>query len=394
MQTPWLTWLSTAALALGLSACDGSSEDGAGGAAGLAGAAGAGGDAGHAGAAGAGGGAAGQAGAAGGAGTAGGGGAGGSSGVGGGGGAGGGAAGAAGAGGSPSVDPVPPDIGFACPNGTVLAAGSNTLRVGNTNRTLYVDFPADRSRPAGVVFSWHGFGDSATSWHTTANLDPDADPAQPVIVVTPEDTGLQPMPLNDPAGLDWDIKGGQVGDANLEYALFEAVLGCLNAQQRVDSSRIYSYGFSAGSVTTSMLYSRYPHIIAATVNQSGAWFNDAAEAQLVNPILKPKWNWPALDPADGGNVLLTHGGSTDTIVIVLVKIFDLEQSAQAAFPFLKANRRTVLDCSHTRGHVLHPELSATQIMKYLTAHRWGYPSPFTSAGTPPGYPASCSVRLP
>lgn len=286
-------------------------------------------------------------------------------------------------------EPPPPTIEFACPGGTI-AAGSNKITVGSRDRTFLVDLPSDTSKPLGVVFAWHGYGDNANNFRSALGLDPNADSAHPLIVVTPEDAGLQPF--QTPRGLDWDILAGKPGDDNIDIAFFEAMLGCLNEQYTLDTARIYSVGFSAGSVFTALLHSRYPHLFAATVHFSGAWMNDSEETKLVPNFVPLTWSWPELDAADGGHVLLTHGGSSDAVGAMGFTLINLEDAAKAALPFLKAAGRTVVDCAHDEGHTLHPELSPAMVVKYLTAHRAGAASPFTNGLE--GLPASCTLHEP
>lgn len=284
--------------------------------------------------------------------------------------------------------PDDPQVPFACPGGAV-APGANELTVDGKKRTFFAEFPADTSKPMAVIFSWHGFGDTGANFRKAAKLNPNQDPAVPAIIVTPDDTGLQPF--GSPQGLDWDIAAGKPGDKNIDLPFFEAMLGCLSAQHAIDDARIYSLGFSAGSVFTSLLHSRYPKRIAAIAALSGVWMNDGAQTALIKGI-KVDWSWPGLDPAHGGNVLLTHGGPNDTTVL---NIMNLEAAAQAAFPFLKAANRTVVDCAHDKGHTLHPELTPALVSKYLFAHRLGEPSPYAGADlAAQGFPASCKVRLP
>ncbi|NUP14503.1 MAG: hypothetical protein HOW73_51390 [Polyangiaceae bacterium] len=291
------------------------------------------------------------------------------------------AGGAIGVGGSGGGEPI--TIPFACPGGRI-APGMNQVQVGDLTRSFYVDFPSDPSQPMGVVFSWHGFGDTLENHRAASALDPNGDPALPLAVITPDDSGLQP-----PMGLDWDIAKGTPADTNRDLAFFEAMLGCMNAQYSIDPTRIYSYGFSAGSVMTSLLHSRYPGLLSAIVAISGAWFNDPAEQDLVN-FIDIAWSWPELDPADGGTVLLTHGGPNDQTVL---GIMNLEDAAQAAFPFLKAANRIVVDCPHENGHSPHPEMTPAMVSAFFSAHRAGQPSPYES-GTIQGFPASCQLRLP
>lgn len=276
-----------------------------------------------------------------------------------------------------------PTISFACPGGHIVP-GSNQLTVNGAVRSFYVDFPADTARPMGVVFSWHGFTDSVENHRRLAGLDPNGDPSQPLFVVTPDDTGLLP-----PVGLDWNISKGKPSDANGDIAFFEAMLGCLNAQQKIDAARIYSFGFSAGAVMTNLLHSRYPKLLSAIVSISGAWFNDQAEADLVN-VFEIDWSWPPLDPADGGAVLLTHGGPGD---VTILNVLDLEKAAQTAFPFLKSANRVVVDCAHDQGHAFDPDVTPAVVSRFFSAHRAGVPSPYRTGGYS-GFPASCQLRLP
>jgi len=280
-------------------------------------------------------------------------------------------------------DPEPPQIPFACPGGTI-APGLNQIAVGTATRRFYADFPVDMSRPLGVLFSWHGFGDDATSFRDTVGLDPDQHPDHPRVIITPQDSGTLP-----PVGLDWDISQGAEGDSNVDLPFFEAMLGCLNEQYTLDTSAIYSFGFSSGAVMTDLLHARYPHLLSAIISESGAWFDDPAEVELVT-IPAIDWHWPALDPADGGAVLMTHGGAGDRTVL---DILDLEAAAQTAIPFLRSNLRVVVDCTHDLGHALDPAVTSAVIDAFLSIHHAGTPSPLLTTALD-GLPPSCTVRLP
>lgn len=301
---------------------------------------------------------------------------------------------AAGTGGNPERDggttPGTPSLErFTCPaNFGPLVAGMNDgIPVLGTPRRAILDLPQDKSTPAAVMFSWYGYGSSVQAFHDALNFNPDVDPSVPLIVVTPQGTGLQP-----PAGLDWDISNQDDPEPNVDIAFFDTLLGCINAQFKIDPSRIYSFGFSAGSAMTGLLASTYPDVFAATANMSGVWLNDPEEVKLVKIFTGIKWNWPPLSPHPG-HVLLTHGGPNDVTVL---NILDLEASAQAAFPYLKANHRTVVDCGHNAGHALDPEIPASDIQKYLLAHEYGQPSPFLGypEGQLPDLPERCVLRTP
>lgn len=276
---------------------------------------------------------------------------------------------------------------FTCP-GATLGQGLNTIMVGEHSRSFHLEFPDDMSGPIGVVFSYHGYKDTggdgdAAGWRSAAEVDANADPSFPVVVVTPI-----AIDFNPPVGLDWQLDKGTAAD-NVDLALFEAALGCLNEQYAIDPAQIYSYGFSAGSVMSSLLHSAYPHVVSAIACVSGMWFNDPAQVDMIQ-VISVAPEWPPLHPSDGGAVLVTHGGPNDTTIF---NIANLEDMAQAAFPFLEAAERVVLDCGHDDGHTLHPELTTQHVMRFFADHRAGVPSPYLTQ-EPTGFPASCNLRLP
>jgi predicted esterase len=246
-----------------------------------------------------------------------------------------------------------------------IAAGASTLIVNGITRTFSVQLPANTSKMA-LLFLWHGWMQVPTDFANTivydvpsakwVPFDPNAFP-MPLMIVTPYDTKLLP-----PAGLDWDIVSGAQ-----DFPFFEAMLQCIQQQFNVDDTRIYSFGFSAGAVFTDLLSAKYPHRFAATISESGAWFNDMAEWSDVSiPIIQ--WKWPAFDPADRGNVLLTHGGPNDYATVI-----SLEDANKKALPFLYNNGRTVMECAHTFGHTLDPDLTQGMYYEYMWAHHLGGP---------------------
>jgi predicted peptidase len=157
------------------------------------------------------------------------------------------------------------------------------------------------------------------------------------------------------------------------------MLQCIQQQFNIDKTRIYSFGFSAGAVFTNLLSAQYPHLFAATISESGTWFNDQAEWSDVSiPIIQ--WQWPAFNAADGGNVLLTHGGANDFATVI-----SLESANKKALPYLYNNGRTVTECFHTFGHTLDPDLTQSMYYEWMWAHRLGGPS---LTGLIPSFPTT------
>jgi poly(3-hydroxybutyrate) depolymerase len=268
---------------------------------------------------------------------------------------------------------IVPTANVAC---NPIAAGTSTVVVDGSVRTFSVQMPANTSRMA-LLFLWHGWMQAPTDFANEivydvprgqwVPFDPNAFP-MPLMIVTPWDLKLIP-----PAGLDWDIASGA-----LDFPFFEGMLHCIQQQFDIDDTRIYSFGFSAGAVFTNLLSAKYPRLFAATISESGAWFNDPAQWSDVSvPIMQ--WQWPAFDPADGGNVLLTHGGPNDYATVI-----SLESTNQKAVPFLYNHGRTVIDCAHTFGHTLDPDLTQQMYYDYMWAHQRGGPP---LSAMVPGFPA-------
>jgi predicted esterase len=258
-----------------------------------------------------------------------------------------------------------------------IVAGTSTLVVNGTTRQFEVQLPKDTSSNMALLFVWHGFNQQAAAFASTivydvpsgqwVPFDPNAFP-MPLMIVAPDDTGLFVVGLSGNVGLDWDIEPQK---APVDFPFFEALLQCIQQQFTIDTTRIYSFGFSAGAVFTDLLSAKYPHLFAATISESGAWFNDPPEQQLVlvnNTIPLLKWDWPAFNPADKGNVLLTHGGSNDFATII-----SLQSANEDALPFLYGNDRTVVECQHNFGHTLDPDLTQAMYYEYMWDHRLGGP---------------------
>jgi predicted esterase len=285
-----------------------------------------------------------------------------------------------------------PTISYACTtNGTIMAGKNEGWSIAGQDRSFYAQLPKPGTKPIAVIFLWHGFGDSADNFHNFFAPNPDADPDFPLAVITPQSTKLSP--LTKPAGMDWEQLYSKNDQMNREAAMFEEILGCMNKQQQVDGTRIYSVGFSAGAIMTNLVHARYPQHVGAVVAFSGAWFNDSAEVSGVNTFgINIMLGWDPFPANSTGTVLLTHGGVNDTYGISGQKIIDFEQSAQQAVPFLTAAKRDVVDCSHSNGHQPHPDISTSMIVDFFKAHKAGETSPFNAGGLPPSFPSSCTLH--
>ena len=307
--------------------------------------------------------------------------------------------------GSEAVEPTTVPLPFTCSTGGIVADGKNSgWMVQGQTREFQAQLPAvSAGTPVSVIFMWHGVGDTADNFRAALPLSPNSDPEFPYIAIYPQGLKLMPVSMNPAlkAGMEWDIFAGSSGVDNLEAALFEEVLGCLGQQYTIDSSRIYVAGFSGGAIVTNMLHSRYPEYIGAIYAMSGAWFNDANQTGAVKtgPITV-NFDWEALNSADEGAVILSHGGGNDwygdasyaAFIPPDGKIIDFEVSAQHAIGFLRDNNRTVIDCPHEYGHQPHPQVYLNTVLEFFKAHRAGEKSSYSANGLPSSFPAACQLR--
>lgn len=272
----------------------------------------------------------------------------------------------------PPDTPDPPDFdaGPAVVKCSPIVEGKSTVSVNGKNRTFFVQLPNDTSKMA-LLFLWHGWNQDPQKFANEIVYDVPSgkwvrfDPngfKMPLMIVTPADTGLLP-----PFGLDWDIVNGAK-----DFPYFEAMLQCINAQYSIEKKRVYSFGFSAGAVFTNLLASQYPHLFAATIAESGMWYNDKPEQADVQFGFIMSWKWPNLNSSDRGNVLLTHGGDgSNGSGRDFATVADLESANKKAVPFLTSNGRTVVECSHTFGHTLDPDLTQSMYYDYMWSHSLG-----------------------
>lgn len=297
--------------------------------------------------------------------------------------------------GATPANPPPPFKTAANVTCKPIVDGTSSLVVNGKTRTFEVRLPANKVAKAALLFEWHGFLQNSDTFMNTVVYDPPAgawkpfDPNAfniPLITIAPRDENLIPV-----WGLDWDIVSGEK-----DFPFFEAMLTCVEAQFNVDTSRVYSIGFSAGAVFTNLLAAAYPKLFAATISESGTWFNDQSEwSEILVPLIGTvfmKWMWPALTPADGGAVLVTHGGPNDFATVI-----SLENCAEKALTFLYANGRDVTECTHLFGHTLEPDLTQAMYFQFMWEHQLGGPRPTTlTAGLPtpehPLFDTRCNFR--
>ena len=131
-------------------------------------------------------------------------------------------------------------------------------------RTAVMVVPEASSRPAPLVFAFHGHGGTGAGMARTSNIEgvwPDA------IVVYPDGL-VGHKGKTDPEGVrpGWQTGVGESEDRDL--ALYDTMLTTLQSKLPVDADRVYLMGHSNGSAFVSLLLNRRGDAIAATANLS------------------------------------------------------------------------------------------------------------------------------
>ncbi|MBL92755.1 MAG: hypothetical protein CMH56_13200 [Myxococcales bacterium] len=293
---------------------------------------------------------------------------------------------------APEADP---ELPFECPDDREVLPGDNdTWNVDGLARSFYADFPMDMSAKVGVIFTWHGVGDSVANWRGLVAPDPNADPDFPFVVITPVST--QMSPVAEPAGIDWDIFLSGEGDDNREARLFETILGCLDTQFELDTRRIFTGGFSGGALVSAMLYSRYPDVVAAAAVLSGAFLNDPIQVESIDtgPV-DVEIAWGDLLPDYKNPILMSRGGPNDTYGLAYgplnIEVINFETTMQASQTYLGEAGRLMIDCPHTSGHYWPPGLTVSAVIDFFKAHPLGTEVLYEGNGIPLELSGICEI---
>ena len=139
-----------------------------------------------------------------------------------------------------------------------------TFDVGGSARTAVVVVPRDVSRPAPLVFVFHGHGGTGAGMERRSDIEglwPDA------IVVYPDGL-VGHKGKTDPEGVrpGWQTQLGE--DADRDLAFYDPMLATLRSELPVDADRVYLMGLSNGSAFASLLLNQRGDGIAATAHLS------------------------------------------------------------------------------------------------------------------------------
>ena len=261
--------------------------------------------------------------------------------------------------------PAPPAYAGTCPT---FSAGTNKILADTRQRSFELFLPPHPyNNGAGLVFVWHGNGDTAKSL-AGFFLAQQAAEEYNAIVVAPSNCCNDSFNDCCDFSMTWNMGSFSKKEADLE--LFDGILACIDEQYNIDNRRVYTTGFSAGSLWSSFLVvNRGQYLAAATVFSGGTGL--------------------VVDYATPGNkmpVLLAWGGTADVYMgVVDFQVMSLEFSKN-----LRADGHFVAECNHGLGHTV-PYGGPTWGHRWLFAHQWGdETSPFEQ-GLSDEFPDYCLI---
>jgi pimeloyl-ACP methyl ester carboxylesterase len=240
-------------------------------------------------------------------------------------------------------------------------------------RSFFLDLPegVEDSWPWAVVFSWHGFGDTAANFRGLIDWLADNDDL-PFIGVTVEDTGML---------FDWDIIDG-VGAENREVLLFDALLEELDTCWGVDRDHVHVMGFSFGGGIAALMGVRRGDGIASIATCSGVYGSNPA-----NVIPYTVANWPELTTENRYVELRLHGGILDNMILPFGAYGVNDRK------YLNQSGHDVIECIHPFIHNMgFLYMGPETFIEFFADHPLGtHDSPY-AAGMPADYPENCTYQ--
>lgn len=262
-----------------------------------------------------------------------------------------------------ALEPLPYSEGD-CPT---LTDGTNDLRSAEMDRQVVVYLP-EQPEGAGLVFLWHGLGDTTSNFARALGAQDIAD-TYDVVVVLPRITGNY--------AFGWPFLSSD--DATPDVTLFDDVLACADATWDIDNTRVFTTGFSAGALMSTRLLLDRSQYLAAVVTFSGG--TGVPLREDLDPIITGYTTPESKIP-----VLAIHGGETDSVTAVA----EFMEMTLNMNDNLRSDGHLVVECDHGRGHTI-PFDPYAWALPFLFSHTVGGESPY--AGQPLGdaWPSYCEM---
>lgn len=261
--------------------------------------------------------------------------------------------------------PAPIPYPGTCPT---FVPGTNTIIADTRERSFELFLPPHPTdNGSALVYVWHGNGDTAK---TLANyfLAQEAAEEYNAIVVSPSNCCNDKF--NDCCDFTMTWNMGAYSKTEADLAVFDGILACVDEQYNIDNRRVYTTGFSAGSLwSTYLVVNRGEYLAAASIFSGGTG--------LVVEYATPGNTLP---------VLLAWGGSVDVYMgVVDFQVMSLDFSEK-----LRADGHLVAECNHGLGHTV-PFNGPAWGHRWLFAHQWGdSDSPFLQ-GLTEDFPDYCVI---
>ncbi|MCC6746695.1 MAG: hypothetical protein IT371_03495 [Deltaproteobacteria bacterium] len=256
--------------------------------------------------------------------------------------------------------------------------------IGGVSRRFFVEMinvPAGYQGKLPIYFAYHGLGSSAYSFRGW--IDAVAQ-NKPFIKVTPHALTPSQYPV-------WDFKTDPSKSVDIKF--FDEMIGCLNAEYKVDLNRIHALGFSMGGHWVDYLATHRGNVLASFAQASGGFFGFEKGSPLY-------FEWPAMDligkltnrPA----ALVAWGGINDNPT----GQFSFHDAALETIKVFRAGKLFVLACMHDKGHKWPPDGIAKFMFMFFEDHPKGVnPEPYAKGppsttpftGTSKAWPTWCSV---
>lgn len=251
--------------------------------------------------------------------------------------------------------PELPNFAGECPS---LSGLEVPFAVADLDRAVDIYLPDD-PQGAGLVFLYHGAGDSPGNFARAFDADSLAS-IYNVIVAVPHATGNH--------FVEWPLISGE--DPEKDLSLADAIIACASQEYDIDARRIYTTGFSAGALWSTRMVIERSEYLASAVTFSGGYDS------LTFDYETPEFATP---------VLGTHGGQSDVVLGV-----NFANATNAFLTDLVADGSFAIICDHGAGHTV-PFDPYQWAFPFLFDHSWGEPSPYIESGLDSVWPEFCEI---
>ena len=235
------------------------------------------------------------------------------------------------------AEPSGPDLraytGDACP---LLGAGTNPLESSGQAREVELYLPADVDNVP-VLFFWYGAGGSTQTYEWMQDF---AD-AYSVAIVVPR---AGPNMI-----FEWPILASN--DPASELVFFDDIVACVAESLPIDTSRIYTSGFSAGGLWSTVLVMHRADVLASAVVYSGG------TGSFVQSYETPSARIPLLG---------MYGGESD----VYGGVMNFKDTMTEFMDGLVGDGHLVLACNHDAGHTI-PAGAFDWGIEFVLSHQYG-----------------------